>query len=470
MTEDGQEAIACNLPGNLKNATVVTKTLVPAVKVRFRMLDMATKKPIANQKIGGPVSLLTPNSRSPVNLRFYLSYTSDENGEVVAAAAPLGEYEELEYNLQIFYDSEREAKTIQGNTKFSPRKAGETVDLGDILVENGIAASKENERRETTVRGSILMPDGTPAKNATLVAHSRAITNSAVHGHHAQANDNGEYRIELMQGQELFTAQAYVSTFPDGVAPSYKAVLDGKEIFTPLVSEIKAFFCPEKQLTTQDFTLQEAFPLQGTVRYADGIPVKNAMVFISQKDFTAEDTRFQIISKSGPIFARCTGTDAEGKFQIYLPTFEYEVYVADGQGPSQTVEVGPDKMSMVELVMKNRNFVRPIRGDGSPLFQKVPQMANNMVFWRSGPPDAEGKPTTLSIGSGGSVNEEGNLEMCLEEGANLIFITNDNYTEGYAGEIPNNLKNLEVFPIQLVPLAQVQLRLVDVDGKPLSAQ
>ena len=142
VTEDGQEAIACNLPGNLNNATVVTKTLVPAVKVRFRMLDMATKKPIANQKIDGPVNMLTPNSRSPVNHRFYLSYTSDENGEVVAAAAPLGEYEELEYNLQILYDSEREAKTIQGNTKFSPRKAGETINLGDILVENGIAAPK----------------------------------------------------------------------------------------------------------------------------------------------------------------------------------------------------------------------------------------------------------------------------------------------------------------------------------------
>jgi hypothetical protein len=314
------------------------------------------------------------------------------------------------------------------------------------------------------------MPDGTPAKNATLVAQSRAITNSAVHGHHAQANDNGEYRIELMQGQELFTAQAYVSTFPDGVAPSYRAVLEGKEIFTPLVSETKAFFCQKNQLTMQDFTLQEAFPLQGTVRYADGIPVKNAMVFISPKDFTAEDTRFQVVSKSGPIFSRGTGTDAEGKFRIYLPTFEYEVYVANGQGPTQTVEVGPDKTPMVELVMKNRNFVRPIRGDGSPLFQTVPQMAINMVFWRCISFTAEGKPTKMSIGSGGLANEEGNLEMCLEEGANLIFITNDDYTEGYAGEIPNNLKNLEVFPIQLVPLAQVQLRLVDTDGKPLSAQ
>lgn len=115
-------------------------------------------------------------------------------------------------------------------------------------------------------------------------------------------------------------------------------------------------------------------------------------------------------------------------------------------------------------------LVRPIRMDGSPLFREIPKLAINMVFWKFGPLNAEGKPTSMSIGAGGRANEDGNLEMCVDEEKNYFLITSDDFTEGFAGEIPNDLKNLDVFPVQLVPTARARFRLVDADGKPLAGQ
>ncbi len=337
-----------------------------------------------------------------------------------------------------------------------PETAGATVSPSAPVAET---------QEEFRIHGRVFMPDGTPAKNAKIVSTGYVKTNTA-YGFHTTTDQDGKYVISTpMQFMrcDAFTLQAYMSHYPEGKEPDPKnmfEVYNAREIIDPLLSEMKSFYREDRNTIECDFTLQEGFPLHGTVRYADGTPAKNAivsMVPVKTPDIFKE--------KMSATFSRGTFTDEEGNYQIYLSPEEYKVSAIRGQ-KDQLVEIGPGKNPEVDLLLKNITLVRFVHADDTPLFQKKILTPLNLAHWEFGELDAFGKPKLLSVGSGWDTNENGDFEMC-PEGKTYLLFTTDDFQEGYVGEIPAGLENFAVVNAKLVPTAKAKFRILDASEKPL---
>ncbi|MDR1957979.1 MAG: carboxypeptidase-like regulatory domain-containing protein [Planctomycetaceae bacterium] len=310
------------------------------------------------------------------------------------------------------------------------------------------------------------MPDGTPAKNTRIVGWGQDAANTHRNDYHAVTNQEGEYTIFLQPEKEIFAGQAYLSTSLDGTGPFGTG---GREIFEPLVSEVVTFFHRGRQKSEHHFRLQEAYPLQGTVRHADGTPAKDVNLSISPTNLSVYDEKYDA-QFSRIMFSRTTVTDSEGKYRIYLSPGRYYIQAFPRQIEDEKsfnpAEVGPGKNPSVDCVVKNRTLLRPQHVDGTPVFRQA-GIETNPSFWKFGEPDMNGKPKWHSVDGGNIVNNGGYIEGYMDGVKNYFFLLSGDFEEGYAGEIPNNLKNLEVYPVQLIPAARVRFRLLDASKKPL---
>ncbi len=448
--------------------------LQPTCVVKGRLMD-AQGKPLADQKL---FCFASKPNRPETEVFTFQQVKTDKDGHFalqrnVAANIRYVLYTSPSGNWQI--DKEQVCE-------FMLEKPGETLDLGDVvvkkdesLVEKLVAVAKPRHN-EVIVTGQVFMPDGSPAKKASVTFQTRAVNNSASHGHHTTTDENGKYYAPLMgPEQEIVAAQAYVSRFLEGVTPSDKARYEGKEIFEPLVSEVVATFCPKNEATTLDFQLKEAYPLTGTVHYADGTPTQNALVSIHARNVKfGHDERFEEFADTEAMFGRGIAGDTEGNFKIFLAPGVYDVFLMDGMvGKSQVITIEPEKeLPPLELTAKNRHFIRPLRVDGSPLFKgntsdTEPYRAIHAVTWKFNR-DENGKIISGGVGSGGRANDDGNLVMNLNETNQYLFLMSDDFREGFAGELPGDLENLAVYPVQLGPPATAILVLVDENKKPLA--
>ena len=319
--------------------------------------------------------------------------------------------------------------------------------------------------------GRVLMPDGTPAKNAAIAGAGFRNTNT-VYGYTITTDQEGRYDFEsFLHGPDIdaFSFQAYLSHYPENTPEEELHDVFARyrlpEIFEPLVSDIKTFYRDDSNgmrliRIECDFTLQEGFPLHGTVRYTDGTPAKNAVVgFIPTK--TPEVFKEPMCAN----FSRGARTDDEGKYLIYLSPGEYRISAYQGQN-DETAEVGPGSNPEVDLVLKKITLVRFLRADGTPLFQTSPKHALNLSCWKIGELDASGNPTTLSMGSGGYMNNNGDIEE-VPQGETYILFMSDDFQEGFVGKIPTGLDNLAVYAAQLVPTAKARFRILDASENPL---
>ena len=448
--------------------------LQPTCVVKGRLMD-AQGKPLADQKL---FCFASKPNRPETEVFTFQQVKTDKDGHFalqrnVAANIRYVLYTSPSGNWQI--DKEQVCE-------FMLEKPGETLDLGDVvvkkdesLVEKLVAVAKPRHN-EVIVTGQVFMPDGSPAKKASVTFQTRAVNNSASHGHHTITDENGKYYAPLMgPEQEIVAAQAYVSRFLEGVTPSDKARYEGKEIFEPLVSEVVATFCPKNEATTLDFQLKEAYPLTGTVHYADGTPTQNALVSIHARNVKfGHDERFEEFADTEAMFGRGIAGDTEGNFKIFLAPGVYDVFLMDGMvGKSQVITIEPEKeVPPLELTAKNRHFIQPLRMDGSSLFKgntfdMEPYRAIHAVTWKFNR-DENGKIISGGVGSGGRANDDGNLEMNLNETNQYLFLMSDDFREGFAGELPGDLENLAVYPVQLAPPATAILVLVDENKKPLA--
>ena len=346
-----------------------------------------------------------------------------------------------------------------------------------------LVANQEDFR----ITGRVFMPDGSPAKNVKVVG-TGAVNSNTSYGFSTTTDMNGYYSIRgfhLMMAQcDAFAFQAYLSHYPE-LTPT--ETLDeqtryrSREIFEPLVSEIKSFSRDGMNENKCDFTLEEGFPIQGIVYDADGTPAKGEIVsFVpTQSPDALKDTSVS--------FSRGALTDAEGKYQIYLSPGEYRVSALRGQD-NELAEVGAGKNPEIDLVLKNITLVRLVHEDGTPLFQEKVTRVVNFSYWEIGELDAHGNPSWGSVSVGADFNDNGDIKLISPQrqpyigniGINLInrspkeksyiiYMSND-FQEGFVGEIPTGLENFAVYTAQLAPTVKARFRILDTLGKPLIQQ
>ena len=327
-------------------------------------------------------------------------------------------------------------------------------------------AEKEKVFRMT---GRVLMPDGTPAKNAKIAGIGIVNTNTC-YGYNITTDREGQYRFEdflKFVPTDAYRFQAYVSHYPESVTEDELrepfASYHLREIIESPVSEIISFYRDDQESIEHDFVLQEGFPIQGTVRYSDGSPAKDAIVsFLPRK--VPEEFKEEMSAR----FSRGVRTDDEGKYRIYLSPDKYDVSVAKGQY-EVLAEVGAGKNPMVDFVLKNITLVRFVHADGTSLFRERNRDALNSVRLELRNLDATGKPRSFSIGYGATLNLQGDIELC-PDGQSYILFMSDDFQEGFVGEIPTGLEHFAVVNAPLVPTVKARFRVMDASGKPLIDQ
>ena len=433
----------------------LTLPLKPFALGRIRLVSQTTGKPIVGVKIEAEVGYQYKEMRQEI---FYdqLQTKTDLHGYATFPQMIVGAKYKIELQEHIKQPGKYESY-ITLEKRFAPEKPGELNDFGEIKLNGDFSQFEgaqpplqkeppktEAGKLEYFASGKVQLPDGSPAKGTKIIVggfHKSGSTFTI----HATTDKNGAYQIPRFQHDATsLVIQAYTAK-----TLGKSQYGQDRETCEPLVSEIVARECAENEELTCDLTLFEGLPLSGIVRDSDGNPAADQHVMISPENMQpiiTNETRF--------VFSRGAITDREGKFKVYLPAGKYVVETSKRREVKNVELSANGEDPNVELALRNIAFIRLLQPNGERLLKRIPQKPLNMTYFYT-------RENEAGISSSGITSPDGDLEvMASFERAVLFFMSRD-FRWGFAGSIPNNLKNREIFEAKMLPTAKARLRLVD---------
>ncbi|MCL2117656.1 MAG: hypothetical protein FWH27_04420 [Planctomycetaceae bacterium] len=247
-------------------------------------------------------------------------------------------------------DGNRDAKTFQCSTLAALQEnvplfvGGLTMKSDDgeagreimLCVTAKIVPPKVKEMPLRTVffAGTVFMPDGTPARNAT-VHYVVASKSNSPYGEitpTARSSSTTDENGKCTSGPGLIFRGDTAGT----VMMCYAEMFSENGEQQPFVTEPALFDDTGERLwkAEHDLTLIPAKPVTGVVRYPDGSPAKEFPVLF-RRIFKTDAGHFMSDT-------RTTTTDADGRFSLYLPSGEYRYYASIGYPAFAPVPVLPD--------------------------------------------------------------------------------------------------------------------------------
>jgi beta-lactamase regulating signal transducer with metallopeptidase domain len=164
---------------------------------------------------------------------------------------------------------------------------------------------KVKPQMEKIFSGQVFMPDGTPARNATV--HFALYENPDVMFllSSRKTDENGHYEVEV---------ESFKNFVPRFVL-CYATLSDENDVPLPYVSEpVDFMYNGNPAVVYRELT--KVFPVTGVVRYPDGSPAENSDAFFRLK------MKFTSLS-----LARWAKPNEQGEFTMYLTPREYEFKV-----------------------------------------------------------------------------------------------------------------------------------------------
>jgi hypothetical protein len=304
------------------------------------------------------------------------------------------------------------------------------------------------------VKGRVLLPDGSPAKNISITCVECGKHSSRRYS--AQTNDKGEYTSHEMPVGSLFGVSIQSSTEKPPAAGMFRML---QQPAAKPVKYASAWVTAEATdpYPVGQFDIQlksEGINLHGKVTCADGTPAAGKTLQLQTFPLRKEQ------DKQGHYSLFCHtfvfATDKNGEFSELVPPGEYELILHEK----------PDAKQNVNLKQENKEFVQNFT---------LPSPIKATVLLPDGSPASNLRVSISHINFMNNFSTRGSSVMTDKKGEfpvimNADFVVFDCVTEDNKfGTVQMRVgKDTRPFTMTLAPPSQVKMRLVNVDGKPLS--
>ena len=326
---------------------------------------------------------------------------------------------------------------------------------------------------EITVHGKVLLPDGSPAAGFAVQAVAVAFLYREIFVEWSESNPY-EYTYSAVldhkdvhnsTAQEDGTFQLYKVYAGANVALMIYAKDDDESENKRFVSNQIAFVAHEK-MKPLEITLEEGIRLYGTikyddaVRYSDGTPAAN-------RTLTIERQAIPVLGKDVPdllkllLNSRKIKTDAEGKYEIFLPIGTYMVYLDSFRGHmprgSRKVTISKHRDTneiRCDIMATTPIFIQLEREDGLPLGRLHGYgLARGSVYRTANESESKSLLITLDPVT-----------------YNQLFYVRDESNEVAAVETITTAMVGKTVQIKLKPMSYITVTLIDKEGKPIEGR
>lgn len=232
--------------------------------------------------------------------------------------------------------------------------------------------------REITVKGKVLMPDGTPAKRGVVSMTSLLyISNNSmgwhsVKGHnHSQGgmtyvDDTGGFEFHLEEGSNTILS-AVCDTYGGSSAAAVFLSSDPKRLDRQKLIAPPVAFVPRENGPEIVLQYEEGVFVEGTVTFDDGTPAVNQSLTVQQYVTPALGADIPAVQEK-MVFTTTTRIGEDGKFALYLLPGEYTFVTSDfpvQEERRQNVVIERDKENRFALTAPSPIHVRFELKDGT---------------------------------------------------------------------------------------------------------
>lgn len=335
-------------------------------------------------------------------------------------------------------------------------------------IENAkkLAIAVDPESPKVTIRGTVLLPDGSPAPMAmvsmTATEFRKQKSSGDIRPYYASfgryestdsSNPNGEFEFFVAPGSNVI-----LEAMGDTQRPHrYPRRL----VSQPFI------FSPKTENEPITLKLEEGIPVHVDFRYENGRPASKRSTFIYRYLEPVVGSEFEVMRNSTETQNGYT-LDEQGQITVYLPPGEYRVRSSDpaptwNEALEKTVLVEQGRENRAELKLPNPVFVQ-IFSDGKPL-------GNTQVVFQ-GHYRFQDEPAPYSK-TGQRTDENGVIPVFLSGVDTFLSVIDKDNEFGIVKRIEPDVPGSESSPenprrIDLFPTATVQLRFVHFkSGNPL---
>ena len=191
-------------------------------------------------------------------------------------------------------------------------------------------AVPQDSVREITIKGKVLMPDGTPASHGAifgksiLYTHTSFLGFSQYNGNHGSSgwtyveDDTGTFECKADEGSNLLLAAVYEIDAVGGSSFFMNAAnFEKHRLIAP-----PAVFVPKENMPEIVLQYEEGQLVEGTVTFDDGRPAVNQDLLVHQYVTPAIGADIPDVQKE-MVVSRGTRIGEDGKFSLYLLPGEY---------------------------------------------------------------------------------------------------------------------------------------------------
>ena len=340
-----------------------------------------------------------------------------------------------------------------------------------LSAANGEKIALDVSGEQITVHGKVFLPDGSPATGFVVQAVAVAFLYREHFVGWSESNPEEYTYMDVIDRKE-----SYNSTVQENGTFQLDKVYAGANVALMIYakdddeSENKRFvsnqivFVAHEKMKPLEIKLEEGIRLYGTIKYDDVLKFADSTP-ATDRILTIERQAIPVLGEDVPdllkllLNSRKIKTDAEGKYEIFLPTGTYMVYLEslNGYTPRGSRKVTISKSRDRNELRGDFMAVAPIfiqleREDGLPLGKlRGYGLAHSPIY-------------------GNSYESESVLIALDPVTYNQLFYVRDENNEVAVAEMITTAMVGKTVQLKLKPISYITVTLVDKEGKPVEGR